>query len=199
MRGGVRVLDGTQMDDFASPLGDLGEWKIHLGPAGPLGYGAGVFELNENLCPVTWLIRPTVKGEHPKSATVQFLQDTTKTIGIVASTSGGAVLQAYSRQGVLLNEAPLARFLAWPLYSDSLMHVGNGYLLSGKQLVWIGASDDRRVWRLGPRLPKDIYEYHRNRSPYFYSPRVAGSCLYVTGYGGQLFVFDLNHFMGAER
>lgn len=95
MRGGaVRVLSGTEMKDLPSRLDDVGEWRIHLAPSGPLGYGEGVFELDEDLRPVRWLVRPTVGGERPERVDFMFLQATSESIGLVVGSSKGAALQA---------------------------------------------------------------------------------------------------------
>lgn len=191
MRGGaVRVLSGTEMTDLPPRLDGVGDWRIHIGPAGPLGYGTGVFELDEDLRPIRWLIRPAVSGERPEQTEVMFLQATSASIGLVVASSNGAALQAYSRQGELLNEAALGRFISsWPGPAQ-LVPTQNGYLFSDRQLVWISAGLDRRVWRFGPSLARTSTDRWGDRWRYFGDPLLIHGCLYVTDLDGHLYVFD---------
>ena len=197
--GGVRILSGIEMTDLPSRLGDIGLWKIHLGPSGPLGYGTGVFELDDDLRPIRWLIRPAVGGERAERVTVMFIRSTSKTIGVIVASSKGAALQVYSRQGVLLNEAPLGRHVSSWASTKQLVSVGNGYLFSDRQLVWVSAATDRSVWRFGPSLARTSTERWGDRWRYFGHPLLAHGCIYVTGLDGHLFVFDSAYVTGTSN
>lgn len=195
--GGVRILSGIEMSDLPSQLEDVGEWKIHLAPSGPLGYGRGVFELDDDLRPVRWLIRPTVGGDLPEWVEVMFVRSTIRTIGIVVGSSKGAAVQVYSRQGVLLNEAPVGRFVSSRVQPAAFVSMGDGYLFCDRQLVWVGPDDDRRVWRFGPSLARTSTERWGDRWRYFGDPLRTNACLYVTGLDGRLYVFDSTHVTGT--
>ncbi len=197
MQGGVRVLIGTEMQDLPSPLKDLGSWKIHLSPFGPLGYGAGVFELDDNLRPIRWLIRPTVKGESPGQVDVELLESSAQSIGIVVASSKGAALQAFTRAGALLNEASLGAYPSGWARPEQLVSLGNGYLFSDRQLVWVGAVAKSGTWKFGPSLGRTSTERYGERWRYFGDPLLLKGCLYVTGLDGHLYVFDTAQITGA--
>lgn len=190
--GGVRVLSGTEITDLPPRLDDIAKWNIHMDPFGPLGYGAGVFELDDDLRPTRWLIRPLVGGERPERTKVMFMQSTPETIGLVMSSSKGAVLQVYSRQGVLLNETTLGRFVSGRAVSEQFIPMGNGYLFSDRQLVWISSAADHRVWKFGPSLSQTSTERWGDRWRFFGDPLLVNGCLYVTGLDGNLYIFDSN-------
>jgi outer membrane protein assembly factor BamB len=191
--GGVRVLSGTNMVQLSSPLENIGPWQIHLSPAGPLGYGAGVFELDDDLRPVRWLIRPTVNGQRGEGLEVLSLRSTSRTIGLVVGSSQGSALQVYSRQGVLLNDVSLGElgeFVSREVKGPAqLLALGDGYLFSDRQLVWASAAEDRRVWRFGPPLAR-TEKQRSDRWRYFGNPLLANGCLYVSGLDGCLYIFD---------
>ncbi|MBN1912061.1 MAG: PQQ-binding-like beta-propeller repeat protein [Pirellulales bacterium] len=188
MRGGaVRVLSGTEVTDLAPRLDVVGEWTIHVSPAGPLGYGDGVFELDEDMRPIRWLIRPTVGG---KPAKVSLLQQTPQSIGIVACGKEGAALQTYTRQGVLLNEVALDDSLSAWVRPAQLLPMADGYLFSDHQLTWISADTDRRFWRFGPSPAQTWFDRRERRWRDFGDPLLVRGCLYVTGFDGHLYVFD---------
>jgi hypothetical protein len=198
MRGGaVRVLSGTEMTDLAPRLDGVGPWMIHLAPSGPLGYGTGVFELDDDLRPIRWLIRPTVCGERPEQVEIMFMRSTPKTIGLIVACSKGAALQAYSRQGVLLNEATLGPLVSRWAGSAQLIPMGDGYLFSDRQLVWVGAAADRRVWRFGPPLACTLTEHLGDYWRYFGDPLLVHGYLYVTGLDHHLYVFDTTQVTGT--
>ena len=188
--GGVRILSGTEMTDLPPVLDKIDKWKIHIAPSGPLGYGSGVFELDNDLRPVRWLIRPNVKGEDTEHAGIIFIQSDSKTIGIVMFNSEGVMMQVYSRQGVLLNEAPLGEYLSGWAEPSQFIKMGDGYLFSDGQLVWISATGDNRVWRFGPPLARTSTERWGESRRYFGDPLLSNGCLYVIGLDGGLLIFD---------
>lgn len=187
------------MTDLPSRLADVGEWQIHLSPYGPLGYGNGVFELDDDLRPIRRLIRPAVGGKHPESVKVMFMRSTLKTLGLVVGSSRGASLQVYSRDGALLNEAALCRFVSGWAGAGQLISMGDGYLFSDRQLVWASGGTDRGVWRFGPSLARTSTDRWGDRWRYFGDPMLRGGCLYVTGLGGRLYVFDSVHVISAGK
>jgi hypothetical protein len=75
--------------------------------------------------------------------------------------------------------------------------MGDGYLFSDRQLVWIGVAPDRRVWRFGPSLARTSTERWGGRWRYFGDPLLIHGCLYVTGLDGHLHVFDSTHVTGT--
>ncbi len=186
--GGVSVLAGSTITRIESPLEKLGLWEIHLAPEGALGYGAGVFELDNDFLPVRWLIRPLVGGKKADGTEVLGLRSTRKHIGVLVNSSAGLTLQVYSREGVLLNEAPLGHCYLSKDMLDAAQFItlGDGYLFSDRQLVWISATAGGRVWRFGRSPPP------RTSLPRYYdNPLVADGCLYVTSFDGRLYVFDV--------
>ncbi len=188
--GGVRVLDGTEMRELPGRLQDVGVWRIHLSSEGPLGYGeGGVFELDEDIRPQRVLYRPVVGGEAPERVDVQFLRRTAETIGMVVASDKGAALQVCSRDGRLLGEAPLGRFVSRFPRKDQLIAIGEGYLLSDRQLTWVGP-EPRQVWQFGPALSRTSTERWGDRWRYFGIPSLAQGKLYVTSLDGHLLVFD---------
>jgi hypothetical protein len=198
MRGGVRILSGIELKDVVSPLKDLGPWSLHLSPFGSLGFGAGVFELDENLCPIRWLIRPRVAGETAEGGETVSLACSSKSIGLVVVSSKGAALQAYSREGVLQNEASLGPYPSgWA--QQQLIPFESGFLFSDRQLVWIGAGADHRVWRFGPSLSRTSMDRSGDRWRYFGNPLVVQGCLYVTGLDGHLYVFDTAQITRGDK
>jgi hypothetical protein len=197
MRSGVRILTGTTMRDLASPLNDLGEWSIHLSPFGPLGYGAGVFELDDNLCPIRWLIRPTVSGQAAGSTSIACMASSAQSLGIVLSGSKETVLQTYTRAGALLNEVSLGPYPSPGVSADQLVPLGNGYLFSDRQLVWAGAAPERSRWKFGPALKRTSTERHGERWRYFGNPLILNGCVYVTSLDGHLYVFDTSKITGS--
>ncbi len=133
--GGVRCLDGAEMTDLPAKLEGIENWRIHPSPWGPLGYGSGVFELDDDMRPVRWLIRPSLRGKPSAGLEVLFLQRTFETLGVVVRSAEGAMLQVYPREGMLLNEAPLGR-PTWAGHRQTrLIALGSGYLWSDRQLV----------------------------------------------------------------
>ena len=187
--GGVRILNHHEMEDLPAVLDDVTEWAIHVSPNGPLGYGEGVFELDCGLRPVRWLIRPTVAGKKPERVSIEFLAETAETIGLVVGGSDGAALQVYSRDGQLIREALLGRFISGWARPDQFIPLGNGYLFSDRQLVWVGAGPAQHVWRFGPALSRTETDRWGDRWRYFGVPLLANGSLYVTGLHGQLFIF----------
>lgn len=113
-------------------------------------------------------------------------------LALRASIEIGAMLQVYARTGELLNEAPLGRLMSRFTNDRQLIEMGNGYLFSDRQLVWVGAGPDRHVWRFGPSLARTMGDRWGDRWRYFGDPLVSDSCLFVTGRDVQLFVFDVN-------
>ena len=195
--GGVRVLDGSTMTDLDPVMEGVEDWAIQVDPAGPLGCGDGVFELDDDLRPKRRLIQLTVDGKTPERAQVVFMSSTSRTIGLVVGSSNGAALQVYSRQGSLLNEAPLGRFVSRSAQGAQLIPVGDGYLFSDRQLVWISSNPDRGVWTFGPALTRTSTDRWGDRWRYYGNPLLSESCLYVTGLDGQLFVFDTTLLTGT--
>jgi outer membrane protein assembly factor BamB len=195
--GGVRILSGTEMSDLPSKLEDVGDWLIHLSPSGPLGFGKGVFELDDDLRPVRWLIRPTVGGDLPEWVQVLFIRSSIRTIGLVVGSSYGAAVQVYSRHGKLLAEAPLGRYASSFVRPTAFVLMGGGYLFCDRQLVWVGPDNNRPVWRFGPSFARTSTERWAERWRYFGDPLQTNGCLYVTGLDGQLYVFDSAHVTGA--
>jgi len=195
--GGIRILSGIEMTDLPSKLEDIGDWHIHLTPSGPLGLGKGIFELDEDLRPVRWLIRPTVGGDLPERVRVLFVQSTLSTIGLVVGSSNGAAVQVYSRQGELLAEARIGRYASSFVRPTAFVSMGGGYLFCDRQLVWVGPDKDRPVWRFGPSLARTSTERWAERWRYFGDPLQTNGCLYVAGLDGRLYVFDSARVTGT--
>jgi len=200
VKGGVvMVLSDGEMRWRRALLEDVGEWRIHIGPAGPLGYGEGVYELDDDLRPERWLIRPRLAGADPERLRVAAIATTLETIGLVVASAEGAALQVYSRQGRLLGEAPLplvSGAFAAPGYAGQLIPLGRGYLFSDRQLTWVGSDEGSPAWRFGPPPEHTSTAAPRRRWRYFSDPLVAAGCLYVAGLDGQLFVFDVGRITG---
>lgn len=200
VKGGVvMVLSDGEMRWRRALLDDVGEWRIHIGPGAPLGYGEGVYELDDDLRPKRWLIRPRLAGADPERLRVAGIATTLETIGLVVASADGAALQVYSRQGRLLGEASLPLLsgaFAAPGYSGQLTPLGRGYLFSDRQLTWVGSDEGSPVWRFGPPPEHTSTATPRRRWRYFSDPLVAAGCLYVAGLDGQLFVFDAGRITG---
>jgi len=197
--GRVMVLSDGVMRRPAPLLDDIGEWRIHIGPGGPLGYGEGVYELDDDLRPTRWLIRPLLAGAKAERLRVAEIATTLETIGLVVASADGAALQVYSWQGRLLGEAPLGPLLSnsfYGPYAGQLIPLGRGYLFSDRQLTWVSSDEDRPAWRFGPPLERTETNPVRQRWRYFGDPLVTAGCLYVTGLDGQLFVFDVGRITG---
>jgi outer membrane protein assembly factor BamB len=199
MVGGVRILSGTNMQELISPLKDLGEWHIHQSPFGPLGYGAGVFELDANLCPTNRLIRPMVSGKSSEPGTVMFMASTAQSVALIVASRNGAVLQTYTRDGTFLNELSLGRYTSGWAGPAQLISLGNGFLFSDRQLAWLSATKENRSWIFGPSLGRTSTERWGERWRYFGDPMLLNGCLYVTGIDGSLYVFDPSSIAAAGK
>lgn len=190
--GGVLILEDTQMLNLPPLMKDIGTWKIHFGSTEPLGYGKGVYELDENLRPIRLLIKPKLKG----TVEIVYIQTFAQSIGVIVNSYEGAFMQVYSRDGHLLNEAPLGRFISLRAEAKAFISVGNGYLFSDRQLTWLSAAHPRKTWKLGPSLARTQGSRVGDRWRYFGNPLLEKGCVYVTDRVGHVYVIDAKRITG---
>src|SRR5207253_1557616 len=95
LKGGhVRVISSGGAEEHRTPLAGITDWQIHLGPAGPLGYGGGgVFALDDNLCPVRHLVKlePRAPEKEPRSPGWLASDRATFAYEVADGESGGAI------------------------------------------------------------------------------------------------------------
>jgi outer membrane protein assembly factor BamB len=193
--GNVRVLDGVEVREYKTALGPIRSWQICLSPWGPpLGYGTGgVYELDEHLCPTRRLI-PT--GADTDAA---LPAGDSQTLGLVAHTSRGGVLQVWTRDGGrMLREQEVNALgpIGWG--AGHLLAVGGGYLLAAGDVAWVPASADGPAWRFGfgadpgRALPK----IHFAHVSLFGTPLVRDNLVFVGCRDGAVYVFDLTRVTG---
>ena len=186
----MRVLADGKITDIAGILTETGEWKIHMSPYGPLGFGEnGVFELDHDMRPQRVVYRPIVGGVLPGQAAIQFLRRNDKTIGVVVGSDKGAALQSLSLDGKVLAEAALDQYTSGFIDGEQLIALGDGYLFSDRQLTWVGTSADR-IWQFGPSFERTSGPRWGDRWQYFGKPLLTEGHVFVTSLDGQLFVFD---------
>ncbi len=91
-----------------------------------------------------------------------------------------------------MNEAVLGRFASSWATNAQLLSMGNGYLFSDRQLVWIHAETQKRsAWRFGPPCDRTATDKWGDRWRYFGDPLLVDACLYVTDIEGRLYIFDV--------
>ena len=110
-------------------------------------------------------------------------------------------LQLWSRDGTKLRREVPVRSVS-SLYEEPyrLRRLGDGYLLSAGELIWLPKAAGGRVWRFsvyldsstGPSLPR-----FDKRNAVFGIPRVVGDRLFVAARGGGLYTFALAAIAGG--
>ena len=198
--GKVRIWDGRCVTERTSPLEGIAEWQLHFTPSGPLGYGTGgVFALDDDLCPTKRLIEFRIAGKKTDHVHVARMASVGDSLGLVVlARNGGAYLQVYGRSdGTLRSDEFLGRFLAGRIGAGLLTVLGNGYLVSNRQLVW-AAGTGGRVWRFGPALGRTESHGGRRRRQHFGDPVVRDGKLLVTAADGCVYAFDTGRILTAS-
>lgn len=193
--GDVRVLENNEVTRYATPLPDIEQWNIHLGPGGPLGYGTGgVYKLDENLCPVEKLIDAGRDRNNRHPYLVPLLASDGKTIAIFVRRLEQPVLQIWTADGKhKLREEPAVSSGGYVEREKlRLIHLRDGYFFSGNELVWVPTNVERPVWRFNLQpLPRSPARHQWKHDYSFTPPRVADDHLFVACHEGGVFVFSV--------
>jgi len=196
--GNVRIWDGKELTERKTTLDGIEEWRIHMSPSGPLGYGTGIYALDGDLCPVRRILEPKVAGRAVEWRRIDCLRSVGDSLGMIVQTKEGAYLQVYGRDdGRLRNEAHLGRWLSSHCGPRQFQVLGDGYLLSDRQLVWAGGREGGGVWRFGPPFRCTETGRRADRWRYFGDPVLRDGKLLVAGLDGWLYFFDTGHILAA--
>lgn len=194
MGGHVRVISLAGMVDHKTRLEGITHWRIHFGPAGPLGYGAGgVFALDDYLCPIRHLVKlePWALQKKPRSPVWLASDRTTFAYGM-DDGEPGVEIHVRSLDGKKTGKAVHCRGAVGRGRGKSvrLSSCGDGYLFAGQELVWAPATDVGQPWRFAvgdpePDLRKAEDAFH------FYTAIIAGPHAFATASDGAVYVFDV--------
>jgi outer membrane protein assembly factor BamB len=198
LRGGhVRVNSPAGVVDRKTPLVGITHWRIHLGPAGPLGYGGGgVFALDDDLCPVRKLVQfePGAFQKEPRSPAWLASDRTTFAYGMadgeiyVRSLDGKKAWKVVDYRGAVRRGRG---------ESVRLSPCGDGYLFVGQELVWAPATDAGQHWRFAVGDPEPDPRKAEGAF-HFYTAVIAGPHAFATASDGAVYAFDVAK-LGARR
>ena len=175
-------------------------WRIALVGTEPLGYGTGgVYRLDRDLVPAERIIDA---GQVRGQSSMAFLVDGDEnSLCVLVGPYDAMRLQLWSRNATkLLREVAVRP--GGDLYREPfrLRRLGDGYLLSAGELLWLPKAAGGRVWRFsvyldpaaGPSQPRFDKDH-----AVFGVPRVVGDRLFVAARGGGLYAFALPAIVGT--
>jgi outer membrane protein assembly factor BamB len=195
LKGGhIRILSPGGVEEHKSQLEGITHWRVHLGPAGPLGFGGGgVFALNDNLCPIRMLmtLKPWALQKEPRSPT-WLASDRTTFACFLADAGSGGELHVRTLDGTkawkpVEHRGAVAR--GWG-EGERLIACGDGYLFAGQELVWAPATGDGRPWRFAVGDPESDLRKAEDAF-HFYSAVVVGPHMFAAASDGAVYVFDM--------
>jgi hypothetical protein len=192
-KGHVRVLDGQTVATHQTPLGGIESWNFYVGPGGPLGYGTGgVFKLDDRLVPVQKLIDVGADRLNRQPYSVPLMAADGRTIAVAVYRSEQPVVQVWSADGrEKLREEPVSFGGAAQAEPGRLTALGDGYVLSGDELVWVPTDRQRPAWRFALQpLPRRPMRHQTPRDLGFGVPRLIDGKVFVACRDGGIFVFD---------
>ncbi len=197
--GGVRVFDDRVVVE-RPPRIKIEWWRIKVVGTEPLGYGTGgVYRLDRDLLPAERIIDAGQESE--QSTMVHLLDGDDDSLCVLAGPYKAMQLQLWSRDATrLLREVAVHSSVDFFREPYRLRRLGDGYLLSAGELVWLPKAAGGRVWRFsvyldpaaGPSQPR----FDSNNSV-FGVPRVVGDRLFVAARGGGIYGFALSEIVGA--
>lgn len=193
--GQVEILEAGKVQKFTTTLKDVGTWRIHVSPYGPLGMGAGgVYELDDNLCPAKVLIDLSSRPNARLQRHVWSLADNATSICVLFSNYGEPEIQVWTRDGKrLIHKIELNRPVKETGSRGPVMTMGNGFLYCASELIWLPTSAKKKSWRFGVgnepgrSIPKIYYQ----GSNWYGEPIVHNNFLFVPCRDGGLYVFDV--------
>ena len=195
LRGGhIQLLTANGPEETKTTLSGITNWRIHLGPAGPLGYGGGgVFALDEKLCPTTHLVKfvPFANQKDPPSPQ-WFSSDPTTFAYVMEDDEAGGHIYVRSLDGKKERPGVLYRGPVRGGRGDKsrLIPTGMGYLFFGQELVWAPAAPGAQPWRFAVGDPAPSL-FRAEEAFYFQAAALAGSHLFVAASDGAIYVFNL--------
>jgi hypothetical protein len=198
--GGVRVFDDGVVIERPPRMPGIEWWRIAVVGTEPLGYGTGgVYRLDRDLLPATRIIDP---GQVRGQANMAHLVDGDESsLCVLAGPYDAMRLQLWSRDATkLLRE--VAVLPAVDVYREPyrLRHLGDGYVLSAGELIWLPKAAGARIWRfnvyLDPAAGPSQTRFDKDNAV-FGVPRVVGDRLFVAARGGGLYGFALPAIVGT--
>lgn len=200
--GGVRTLRDGKLVDLP-PLEETPEmWRIARVGRDVLGYGeAGVYRLDADFRPAERVVPAPVVGQD--RGMVYALTGDDEAICMLVASASGERLQVRSRDGFrLVRDEPVR--MGWNTLDQPylLRPLGDGYLLSGQELLWLPKHERGRPWRfdvlldekLNPSRSRDDLE-----AATFGLARAVGDRLIVAAHGGGIYVFSMPAVTGRSK
>ena len=160
--GGVRVFDDGVVIERPPRVAGIEWWRITLVGNEPLGYGTGgVYRLDRDLLPAQRII--DAGKDAGRSSMADLLVGDEDSLCVLVGPYKAMRLQLWSRDATTLLREVAVRSVS-NLYREPyrLRRLGDGYLLSAGELVWLPKAAGGRVWRFsvyldlaaGPSMPQ---------------------------------------------
>lgn len=201
--GGVRVTENDDPRDFPPVVEGVGKWRLVRGHERLLGYsGHAVWELDEQFRPARRLVNlESATSGQPQAPEILQVAENEGAIGILIPEDRQLILQVRNQDsGDLVRQAPVD---VWRRETrHRLIPLGDGFLFSGRSLVWLPNGPDAPVWRfdLHVSFPTQYQRHNDEDRAEFGIPRVIGDCLFVAPKEGGVYVFRIPQITGeADR
>ena len=180
--GAVSVFYPPKLEVADYQVSDTGEVRLAFG-------SGGVYEVDEHLRPSKRLISTPARA---LAATVN-----AGAVGVLSEDrQHGSIwrLEAWTRSGAklpLMHQTP--RYRGGFRWSPRLLPFGEGFLMVGRDLVYVAPREKLPVWRLAPDKLEDA------TVPKFRGPVVLGDKVFVTHSSGFLYMIQKARMLGGRR
>jgi len=198
---GTRVWDPDQKETrfYEGIVQHIGRhskgWNIELSSRLQLGYGVGgISKLDSHLRPIDWVVSV------PDGSASQLLINKNSFGAIVVGKERPKALQIYTHSGELIRSVDTEGF---SFLSDlgQFCRVGGGYLVSGKDWIWMHPNPDVPIIRLSSSQASipDIDPWWNDRYDWFSTPVIYDDHMFVISRYGSIYIFNLEKYFSISR